>query len=67
MFRENPHDLSHFRFDARETLGGLALELQVAPFKLRVDAVGLRQATEKRRLVLDEHRHRFFEPIVPVR
>ena len=44
MLIEDPDDFGHLRFNPRETLRGLT-------FKLRVQAIGLSQATDKRCLM----------------
>src|SRR5262249_25943215 len=60
MFVQDADDLRHLRFDACEAFGALTFKLQVTP-------IGLRQATAISRLVLDQSRLRFFEPIAAVR
>src|SRR5579885_1883258 len=67
MLVQDADDLRHLRLDAREALVGLPLIFQVTALKLQVVAARLRQLADKGRLVLDEQRHRFFEPIVAVR
>ena len=61
MLVKDPDDLSHLRFDPRETFGSLAFELQVTsfefpmlPLELHLGAVGLPLAVYECGLILDQ-------------
>jgi hypothetical protein len=66
MLAKDADDFRHLRFDPCEPLVAHTLEFQVLPLQIRVSPRSFSLVGDKRRLVLDEHRQRFFEPGVAV-
>lgn len=59
MLGQDAKDSGHVSFDTLESLGSRAL-------RLRETSVGLRQATDKGCLILNEYRDRLFKPVAAI-